>query len=167
MKELRSKVRCYGCASKDFFWYADSLIKNFHFLFGVHAKLTTLSNTQLTYDIKELTQEVLLRHQQKETHIMDLLKTKYQWMVTEKWDFLHFVKEISDWDDAFWEKQEAQFDGFRWTTACGLQEILEPPGIPARMSRPRCDVCCDAIGLSPGKGCPVNDKSCENNNVTK
>lgn len=89
----------------------------------------------------------------------DLLKTKYQWMCFGKWNVLHYIEEIEDWDDDYWELHEAQFEGERhWTAACGItNKIWAAPGIFSRMGRPRCKNCCRAIGITEGVGCPIND----------
>jgi hypothetical protein len=98
---------------------------------------------------------------------MDLTKTKYQWMYTARDDheFLHFIESIADWGNEYWEIHDNQFDSetgtFPWTSACGLNVHFSAPGMFSRMGAMRCDSCCDAIGISRGKGSAINDDTCK------
>jgi hypothetical protein len=94
--------------------------------------------------------------------VVDITKTKYQWLVTSTWDVLHYVAEVADWDDAFFKRLNGQCDGTRpWKSACGIAAHFEPPGIFSRMDCPRCQRCCKAVGITQGNGCPINDETCK------
>lgn len=97
--------------------------------------------------------------------MLDPTKTKYQWLYTSHDDneFLHFIEAVSDWNDDCWTIHDSQFDsssGFPWTSACGLNVLYSFPGVLSRMGAFRCDVCCDAIGITRGKGSAINDDTC-------
>lgn len=110
---------------------------------------------------------------------LDLTKTKYQWMYTPHDDYeaLHFVEAVPDWNDKYWEIYESQFDQdsndneangddkyadvMPWTSACGLNVFYSAPGMFSRMGLFRCNACCDAIGISHGKGSAINDDTCQ------
>ncbi len=97
--------------------------------------------------------------------IIDLTKTKYQWLYTDHDDheFLHFVESVSSWDEACWELHDSQFgssDTPPWTSACGVNVLFSFPGIFSRMGAMRCDACCDAISITKGKGSAINDDTC-------
>lgn len=42
------------------------------------------------------------------------------------------------------------------TTCCGELAVLSMPGMFDRMGAPRCEVCCDAVGVPYGDGIPGN-----------
>lgn len=97
-----------------------------------------------------------------EATMTDLTKTKYQWLVTDNSTNLHFVDNVEEWDDKFFDTYGTQFDSFRpWRSACGLNTIFSPPGILTRIWAKRCDTCCYLIGVTGGVGCPVNDDTCK------
>lgn len=92
-----------------------------------------------------------------------LTKTKYQWMVANSWNRLHYVSDITDWDEEFFELNDKQFETsnpHRWKTVCGLQVKLTAPGFISRLGLERCKNCCKLLGITAGNGCPANDKTC-------
>lgn len=92
----------------------------------------------------------------------NLNKTKYQWLYTgaDKHEYLHFIEAVSAWDETFFDAYDTQFDGERpWAAACGLTALFAPPGVASRLGAPRCDACCEKIGIPSGEGCPVNDRN--------
>ena len=97
---------------------------------------------------------------------IDLTKTKYQWLYTDHDDheFLHFVESVSSWDENCWVLHDSQFvepNRLPWTSACKLNVHFSFPGIFSRMGAMRCDACCDAIGITKGKGSAINDSTCQ------
>jgi hypothetical protein len=94
--------------------------------------------------------------------MIDLTKTKYQWLVTKDWDLLHFIAEVKLWDENYFDVADTQFDGNRpWASACGLDGPFTAPGILTRMGALRCEECCHKIGITSGKGSAINDDSCK------
>lgn len=104
-----------------------------------------------------------------------IVNTKYQWLYTshDDFEFLHFIESVTDWDEACWVIHDSQFgenpgfqfdpapkSSFPWTSACGLNVAFSFPGAISRMGSFRCEACCEAIRITPGKGTPHNDNTC-------
>lgn len=91
----------------------------------------------------------------------DTLKTKYQWLYTkaDEYAFLHYIAEVTAWDEKFFDAYDAQFTGPKpWTSLCGLNVLFVAPGLFSRLGAPRCEECCKELGIPSGEGCPINDK---------
>lgn len=78
-------------------------------------------------------------------------------------DLLHYVEGEDDktweawWDDGPWPKAR--------TAACGASFPASLPGMFSRMGAPRCDACCAALAITPGKGAALNDDTCRPTDV--
>ena len=71
---------------------------------------------------------------------------------------LHYVPGENEhtwdgwWDVGPWPKDR--------TGVCGETFPATLPGMFSRMGAPRCVRCCDVLGITHGKGAPVNDLLC-------
>lgn len=75
------------------------------------------------------------------------------WGMLPSWTYIHAVRSLEDPSDPDWT-------GGRGRTVCGYRGWLELPGVLTRLRTPRCNRCCDALGLPRGLGHPKNDDEC-------
>lgn len=79
-------------------------------------------------------------------------------------NLLHYVPGE---DDATWEAwwDVGPFPKDR-TAVCGAVFAATLPGMFSRMGAPRCDGCCTALAITPGKGAAMNDDTCRPTDVS-
>ena len=75
---------------------------------------------------------------------------RWDWLVTPSGSRLHHapltVEDVSD-----------EWCTYRVRTTCGRLTVLRIPDLGARLSMPRCGVCCDRTGMPRGDRSPWND----------
>lgn len=80
------------------------------------------------------------------------------WVKTEKGRKIHCVPDVIDeegrWPDPFLEDPGAEA-----TALCGKASKFYAPGIFTRLHAQRCYECCDALGIPPGFGTPLNERN--------
>ena len=88
----------------------------------------------------------------------DITKQKCEWVTTKTWKKLHHVPQFVG-EDGGWKESFIGEGKNKGVAACGLKGRFIAPGFISRMHRPRCNKCCKKVGITPGVGCPVNDKT--------
>lgn len=74
-----------------------------------------------------------------------------RWLTLGRGRMLHRVSSIK-WGEDFPE----QMISGEGTTVCGRSGYMHMAGIFSRMGLKRCPVCCEAMGIANGNGCPEN-----------
>lgn len=93
----------------------------------------------------------------------DPTKERPEWVYSRTASVLHRVarrSEICSRGKGRWWKESFLMRPRKLRMACGRELFVAAPGIFSRIGLKRCDRCCDAIGISHGHGCPLNDREC-------
>lgn len=82
------------------------------------------------------------------SEIAELLE--WDWAQTPTGTILHHVA-------SFTEELDRDVVSVRGVTSCGVDTVLNVPGLFSRMGSPRCVRCCRALSVPTGTGSPKND----------
>lgn len=75
-----------------------------------------------------------------------------RWLMGDGNDDLHRIERL-DVDPAEWREEVTSGPG---QAVCGAEGTFRIPGIFSRMGAPRCERCCDLVGIDHGDGAPGN-----------